>query len=140
MYLGQVVEMAPGKTLYQNPKHQYTGALLSAVPVPDPTTKRERMILPGDVPSPIDPPTGASAVGLPDGKGGAGAPTHLSAVVPAASARAFSLAAVAPGMRSAWCMVKLPMPMPGSSSATCGFSIHHSTGWSSGISPRHADC
>jgi len=58
MYLGQLVEVADKETLFANAQHPYTEALLSAVPIPDPTRKRKRIILPGDVPSPINPPAG----------------------------------------------------------------------------------
>lgn len=58
MYLGQIVELASDEDLYKNPQHPYTEALLSAVPIPDPTVKKKRIILEGDVPSPINPPTG----------------------------------------------------------------------------------
>jgi peptide/nickel transport system ATP-binding protein len=58
MYLGRIVELADRRSLFANPAHPYTRALLSAVPVPDPTAKRDRVILTGDVPSPINPPKG----------------------------------------------------------------------------------
>lgn len=58
MYLGQIVELASDEDLYKNPQHPYTEALLSAVPIPDPTIKKKRIILEGDVPSPINPPKG----------------------------------------------------------------------------------
>ena len=58
MYLGQIVELASDEELYKNPQHPYTEALLSAVPIPDPTIKKKRIILEGDVPSPINPPQG----------------------------------------------------------------------------------
>lgn len=58
MYLGSMVELSPSKELYKNPLHPYTKALLSAAPVPDPTAKRDRIILRGDIPSPSNPPPG----------------------------------------------------------------------------------
>jgi oligopeptide transport system ATP-binding protein len=58
MYLGQILELADGEELYAKPLHPYTEALLSAIPIPDPTTKRHRIILEGDPPSTIHPPSG----------------------------------------------------------------------------------
>jgi peptide/nickel transport system ATP-binding protein/oligopeptide transport system ATP-binding protein len=58
MYLGQIVEVAETDELFDNPIHPYTQALISAIPIPDPKKKMERIVLRGEVPSPINPPAG----------------------------------------------------------------------------------
>lgn len=58
MYLGKIVELASSIDLYQEPLHPYTEALLSAIPIPNPNIKKQRILLPGDIPSPINPPPG----------------------------------------------------------------------------------
>ena len=60
MYLGKIVEMGPAQEVFVNPLHAYTNALISAIPIPDPSVDREKIIIPGDIPSPINPPAGCA--------------------------------------------------------------------------------
>ena len=60
MYLGRVAELTNREQLYRDPRHPYTMALMSAIPVPDPMLERKRIILTGDVPSPVNPPAGCN--------------------------------------------------------------------------------
>ena len=60
MYLGKIVELGPAEELYSNPIHAYTKALISAIPIPDPSIKRKKVVIPGEVPSPINPPPGCA--------------------------------------------------------------------------------
>ena len=60
MYLGKIVEMGPAEEFLLNPLHAYTKALISAIPIPDPSVDREKIIIPGDIPSPINPPAGCA--------------------------------------------------------------------------------
>jgi oligopeptide transport system ATP-binding protein len=60
MYMGKIVEIAPSHSIYNSPRHPYTKALLSAIPVPDPKISSERVLLKGDIPNPVSPPSGCS--------------------------------------------------------------------------------
>jgi oligopeptide/dipeptide ABC transporter ATP-binding protein len=97
MYLGRIVEIAPADELFQSPAHPYTKALLSAVPEIDPDRKSQRIILQGDVPSPINPPSGCHFH------------PRCPEATPACGVTAQRLAAIAPGHRVA-CQVHAPAP------------------------------
>ena len=81
MYLGKIVELGDSEAIYRNPRHPYTKALLSAIPVPDPTHVPDRQILEGDVPSPIDPPPGCAFAPRCPVKASAVCETHVPELV-----------------------------------------------------------
>jgi oligopeptide/dipeptide ABC transporter ATP-binding protein len=97
MYLGRIVEIAEKESLFARPQHPYTEALLSAVPVPDPTVKTKRIILSGDVPSPINPPSGCHFH------------TRCPYVVARCKTEAPALREIAPGHLAA-CHLRGPIP------------------------------
>lgn len=85
MYLGKIMEIADADSIYENPRHAYTKALISAIPVPDPKVRREPRFLEGDVPSPIDPPEGCAfghRMGHPKWKESVGMDLSLKEVAP----------------------------------------------------------
>jgi len=89
MYLGRLVEIAPTRALFADPRHPYTEALLSAAPIPDPALRRQRIILQGEMPSPLDPPSGCAFRG------------RCRHALPACAAAVPPLREVAPGHLSA---------------------------------------
>ncbi len=97
MYLGRIVELAPTAALFGRPRHPYTEALFSAAPVPDPTLRRQRIVLQGDVPSPLAPPSGCVFR------------TRCRYAVPACAGARPPLAEVAPGHLSACIRPKLEL-------------------------------
>lgn len=89
MYLGRLVEIAETRELFRNPRHPYTEALFSAAPIPDPTARRQRIILQGDIPSPLNPPSGCAFR------------TRCRYALPACAAAVPPLREVAPGHHAA---------------------------------------
>ncbi len=101
MYLGHLVELAPTRTLLTAPRHPYTEALFSAAPIPDPTLRRRRIVLQGDIPSPIDPPSGCVFR------------TRCRYALPACAAAIPPLREVAPGHVEACIRDDLTLALPG---------------------------